>query len=387
VRRVDRLEARLAELVPQEAAYSALKPVFWPFTMRTSAPNVTNDVLSTDSRGYRLSRVGDRVARSDQAPPDAGFVLGGSAAFGVGASSDSGTFASALWRRTGIPFVNLGIRAGSSLQELISVLPYARRETTFVLLTGMNNIARARGGDEVDPLFGPIFGDHAVRPLTALPVEKIAQIVADPLATVGDEALEAELARRRLGSAKSRRTSLNRKPKRAPASQELVSAALSRQIADLELVSRVVPDAATVLVVVQPFEPEIARTRTPEEEEIFRLRDTVKNVRVRETIEALRTYYPSFRRGLAEGCRALSLPFVDLSDAAFEGWCFVDRWHMTDRGYDAAAAAVEDLVPDRGPSLEGAAVSAEHAGGPAHADALEEEYEDDDANPSVYPLW
>ena len=41
----------------------------------------------------------------------------------------------------------------------------------------------------------------------------------------------------------------------------------------------------------------------------------------------------------------LGVPFVDTSRARLEGWCFVDRAHMTDRGYDAAAEMLEEVVP------------------------------------------
>ena len=46
----------------------------------------------------------------------------------------------------------------------------------------------------------------------------------------------------------------------------------------------------------------------------------------------------------ARGCADAGIPFVDLSRAPYEGWCFVDRVHMTDRGHDTAAAMLERMV-------------------------------------------
>ena len=45
-----------------------------------------------------------------------------------------------------------------------------------------------------------------------------------------------------------------------------------------------------------------------------------------------------------EGCASSGVPFDDLSEGEYEGWCFVDRVHMTDRGHDAAAAMLERMV-------------------------------------------
>ena len=88
-------KARRAELVPQLRAYGQLERVLWPIVTASAEAGFASDELNTDSRGHRVTRNGEQTARSDDAPPDAAFVIGGSYAFGVGASSDAGTLPAA----------------------------------------------------------------------------------------------------------------------------------------------------------------------------------------------------------------------------------------------------------------------------------------------------
>ena len=142
-------------LVPQMRFYGSLDRVLWPIVTATAKPDFESPVVNTDHRGHRVTRVETATARSDSAPDGAAFLLGGSYAFGVGASDDASTLAAALWRRTGVPYVNLAIRAANSAQELVAVLPFAERETTFIVCSGLNNLATARGATGLDPLFWP----------------------------------------------------------------------------------------------------------------------------------------------------------------------------------------------------------------------------------------
>ena len=165
-------------------------------------------MVSTDSRGHRVTRMGDRTIRSDAAPEDAAFLLGGSFVFGVGASSDAGTLASALSMRTGVPYVNLGVRAAGSMQELVTALPFAERRTVFVVCSGVNNMIRS-GKSGFDPLFGALVCDPYFETLSTLPVRDISRRLKDPLLFVQTRALTEEL-RRRL------RTRVTRRPAPRP---------------------------------------------------------------------------------------------------------------------------------------------------------------------------
>jgi hypothetical protein len=345
---------RRREIAPQVVAYEALEDVLWPFVTVTTRPDVSTPVVSTDSRGHRITRRGSETARSDDAPDGAAFVLGGSVAFGQGAVDDAGTLAGALWRRTGIPYVNLGIRAGSSTQELVSALPFADRATTFVVFSGLNNLTRARGAEGVDALYGYVFGDSILRELASAPFQDLARRLRSPVAAASDAEVFAEARRRRLkriGNRFGRRwgrrekTTAAKRPKTRREVEEIVRIASVQHLRDLRILRRMVPEEATVVFALQPYAPLVDRTLAPEEEEIFAALDLIQGEKWVAVREHIRACWPGYVDALEHGCAELGVPFVDTSRARLEGWCFVDRAHMTDRGYDAAAELLEEVVP------------------------------------------
>lgn len=355
-------KARRAELVPQLRVYGKLERVLWPIVTATAEAGFSTRILTTDSRGHRVTRLGDKEARSDSVPEGAGFVLGGSFAFGVGASDDAGTLPAALWRRTDVPFVNLGLRAANSAQELVSALPFADRETTFVVCSGLNNFSTARGAPGLDPLFGPMHHESHMARLASVPITRLAGLASDPLGTFGDKALRRELARRRRRRLHRRVRPYRRLEKRirgrfaeaAPESAprprppdptpQTFAEAAERQLRDLRLLRRLVPTQAKIVFALQPLAPYTEKALSPEERELFAALDVLQPGRWPELKRLLETYWGEYAAALEDGCAAAGIPFVDLSRGDYQGWCFVDRVHMTDHGHDTAAAMLEKVV-------------------------------------------
>ena len=356
---------RRRELAPQLRAYGAIDRVFWPIVTATAKPGFSNDVVSTDSRGHRVTRLGDATATSDSAPADAAFLLGGSYAFGVGASDDAGTLAAALWRRTGVPYVNLGIRAATSAQELVSALPFVERTTTFVVCSGLNNFATARGSPGLDPLFGPMHHQLQLGRLATVPLDRLARLVDDPLGQFGARRLREELGQRRHKRRRRRFRPLYRFEKRvrgrfskseaqpakaspAPKPPEdtdaIVADAAARQIRDLRLLRRLVPAEARVVFALQPIVLHTEKELSSEEQELFDVLDLLQPGRWPQLKRLLDSHWPAYAAAIEDGCRSLGVPFVDLSRGAYEGWCFVDRVHMTDHGHDSAAATLVEVI-------------------------------------------
>jgi hypothetical protein len=367
-----RREARKGRLriAPQLAAYDQLENVFWPFLLSVSRPGASDTVVSTDSRGHRVTRVGAESVRSDAAPDGAGFLLGGSFSFGVGASDDEHTVAAELWRRTGVPYVNLGIRAATSMEELVGVLPFVERGSSFVVCSGLNNLAcagLARLADErarpVDRLFGPTYDEARVRTLTGFSLRRLARLAGDAVGTLDDRALRAELRRRRGVRMHERLKPLRRFRKRvrgklapgapAPADApppggdalgEVVAEAAARQLRDLRLLRRLARDDAPVVFALQPIAWSTRKKLSPEEKEIFGLLDAIQPLRWSRLKELLERRWGDYAAALERGCAAAGVPFVDLARGDYSGWCFVDRIHMTDRGYEGAAAVLEEVL-------------------------------------------
>jgi hypothetical protein len=355
--------ARRAELVPQLRHYGSLDRVFWPIVTATAKPDFTSPVVNTDHRGHRITRFGDATARSDAPPEEAAFLLGGSYAFGVGASDDSRTLAAALWRRTGVPYVNLGIRAANSAQELASVLPFARRETTFVLCSGLNNIATARGAAGLDPLFGPMHHEAQLRTLASVSIAKVSRLVSDPLALFGEDELHSELKRRRAKRLVKRFPITHQlskrvrgrfapptaipqsaRPEAEPDANAIMMDAAARQIRDLHLLRHLIPHGARVIFALQPLAPYTGKRLSPEEEELFALLDLLQPNRWPQLKLLLENQWPMYATLLQQGCAEADVPFIDLGQGKYTGWCFIDRVHGTDHGYDTAAGLLEELL-------------------------------------------
>ena len=323
--------------------------------------------MTTDHRGHRITRVGTETARSDAAPAGAAFLLGGSYAFGVGASDDAGTLAAALWRRTGVPYVNLGLRAATSAEELVSALPFVEMPTTFVVCSGLNNFATARGAPGLDPLFGPMHHQAHLRLLASVSITRLARMVHEPLAQFGEGALSAGGLRRRRRGADAHAPPAGQPPRQArsgalclgrpgpatgdpPAGEggghsgEVVAAAAARQLRDLCLLRRLVADEAKVVFALQPLAPHTSKQLSPEEEELFAILDVLQPNRWPQLRRLLETQWGPYAAMLEQGCAEAGVPFVDLSRADYTGWCFVDRVHMTDHGHDLAASVLEQMV-------------------------------------------
>lgn len=356
---------RRRELAPQLREYGSVERVFWPIVTTTASPGYRSGVVSTDSRGHRITRLGDATATSDAAPDGAAFLLGGSFAFGVGASDDSGTVAAALWRRTGVPYVNLGIRAATSTQELVSALPFVERTTAFVVCSGLNNFATARGAPGLDPLFGPMHHQMQLGALATVPIDKLARLVDDPLAQFGERKLRDEVKRRRRKRRRRRfrpvyrlekrvrgrfsrdaaaPAKLARAPKEPEDTDAIVADAAARQIRDLRLLRRLVPAEARVVFALQPIVLHTEKELSPEERELFDVLDLLQPGRWPQLKRLLDTHWPVYADAIEEGCRGLGVPFVDLSRGDYHGWCFVDRVHMTDHGHDSAAAMLVEVI-------------------------------------------
>jgi hypothetical protein len=332
------LDPRLG-LVPHLRDYARLRHVVRPYVTLAQQPAFATPVVETDEEGFRVSyRRGDRVDSTTWDRLDRrGLVVGGSFVFGVGASRDEGTPASQLAGLTGVAFLNLGLRAGNSTQEVVACLPFLLDADVVVVATGVNNIVAATQTAGRNERFGPFFYEAAFGRLADWPIEELGAALR------GGRLPEATPTKRN-----------GTRP--ADSVTRSVARGLARQARDLRILGAVAARAGARLVVaLQPYAPWIDRVETPEEERLFRALDA-------GAAEGERTHRYSLRRlwleakgaleGAHEPARAvlaevsveLGARFVDLNELPFDGWCFVDRVHLTDRGYGAAAARLGEEV-------------------------------------------
>ncbi|MFD2472408.1 hypothetical protein [Amycolatopsis silviterrae] len=107
--------------MPMQQPYQELGLAARPFVTFTLKPNFKSATVSTGPQGFREHYTEEgtpidlRMLRSRYA--ECRVLLGGSVAFGIGASSDRTTMA-ALLSRPQLPFVNLGVSGAGCAQEL-----------------------------------------------------------------------------------------------------------------------------------------------------------------------------------------------------------------------------------------------------------------------------
>ncbi len=132
-------------LAPQMREYDKIDPKWIPYIMYFHAPSHTSKVLNTDSRGFRVSyKNGVRISEfntSGNLP--VGLIIGGSTAFGVGATNDSQTISSILSTLTDYNWYNFGGRAFNSTQELILFMLHHQKIQNLkkvIILSGINDL-------------------------------------------------------------------------------------------------------------------------------------------------------------------------------------------------------------------------------------------------------
>lgn len=110
--------------------------------------------------------------------------------------------------------------------------------------------------------------------------------------------------------------------------------ALAHQRRDLTLLARAKPEGARLLFAMQPMamlaKPPDALT--PEEQGLFAVHQHY-NTMWKEVVEPYaEQLLPAFMDAVADHCAALGVPYVDLNRLDYDGWCFCDQGHLTDRG-------------------------------------------------------
>lgn len=144
---------------PFHKTYSRHRSVVRPYVMRAGEPRFRSQELNTDEHGFRLRGSLEGVGFNTQ--NGVGALVGGSTAFGVGASSDETTLPALLTDR-GFPFINLGSRGATSIQEVILfqlVLNKISNLSSVLLLSGINDVSLVYQLDEpIDSLFYGYFG-------------------------------------------------------------------------------------------------------------------------------------------------------------------------------------------------------------------------------------
>ena len=146
-------------IAPQMKDYDAIGDTWVPYLMRFDTANREYRSVATDEWGFRKSTASDGQEIDGNAARNSkhgvNVVLGASAVFGVGATSNSQTISSHLNRLGSPEWLNYGGRALNSTQELILFqLFLTRKLNNIVICSGdRNSVGDGKSGGMYGSLY------------------------------------------------------------------------------------------------------------------------------------------------------------------------------------------------------------------------------------------
>lgn len=292
------------------------QPYEWrPYVMRQGASNYRSPSLNTDAHGFRLS-----VAETGPVdletlhrwPHRRGVVLGNSTLYGVGASHDGATVPSWLNRQGGDEWrwANLSLRASVMWQErqVLELYPPERLDA-LLWISGANDLVVAGLGGG-DPVLPPFIGQPG-------------------------------FAQR-----------MNGRPPPRLNEDAAVAAVFRRLKLTLTPLARLADAGVRVAFVLQPLYTWVDKPPSAEERHLIARFDALPNHLHRaHRPQRMGPLYRPMRAALTAACDELGIPFWDANEGAGldgEGWLFVDRIHLTDRGQLRLARWLWERLSDLG---------------------------------------
>jgi hypothetical protein len=193
-------EARYAQLAQQIRVYRYdLGTVLAPYVMRRAPSNFRSDLVNTDQYGYRFSYDAAGVVDSESwwQRKHRALVIGNSFVFGRGATCDQTSVASVLNAQTGYSFLNLGVLAGNSTQELIAAIPFLQDAECVLICGGFANINLNLLRTSAYDLYGCFAGEELFAKLGAPEFQDVPGLFKRPAERLRERFADQALRRRK----------------------------------------------------------------------------------------------------------------------------------------------------------------------------------------------
>jgi len=326
------------KIVPNMKDYDNLGSQWVPYLMRFEKPMRKLPSVSTDEHGFRntvgkdakiIIDYGDFANPKDALPR--GILLGSSAAFGVGCSHDQFTLPSHLNRQSRLSWFNFGGRAFNSTQEVILFLLYLPKTVKKLLIfSGLNNLVLAYLAARTSSVYNSFFSQS---------------VFEQAMRSLPDEMFSLSQRIRRVFSGMKQRILPNRVyqgPRDLDLQYKNILECFQR---DMEVLWGLGKGYGfEIMFAFQPVATWIDKELTVEEIKLFSLLDELHIWKVlAEYIVSEKEQYVQDVRSI---CENLNIQFYDLNNSEEfrqKKWLFVDRVHLTDRGYALAAQIVKEV--------------------------------------------
>ncbi len=320
-------------IVPQMADYDLVGDQWVPYLMRVDRPNRSFPSVSTDEHGFRRTVRRDGLTAltylefmARDARTARGILLGSSAAFGVGATHDRYTVPSVLNRLTALEWFNFGGRAFNSTQEvLLFLLHLPVHIRKLVVLSGVNNLVLPCLAPRTSPVYNSFFYQSVFERAMEAPPDAVVG-VRRSLQLLWRE------VRQKLG-----RGAQGTVHRDIESQYGHVLACFSRDMQILRSLAQA--HSFGLYFALQPVATWINKDLTEEEGQLFRILDSMA-LDWKVLADHIGAHRRRYVQDLEAICAALDIPLLDLNHTprfAQREWLFVDRVHLTDRGYEVTA--------------------------------------------------
>ena len=327
--------------------YDGLGQEWKPFIMYSGRPNFRSNVVNLDQFGLRYN-YSDKKKLFENEKENSIFdiklfskdketaaLIGGSSAFGVGATTDSSTVSSLLSAKTNMHFFNLGGRAFSGFQEIILFQSLINRLTNIkkiIIFSGLNDIFLTNYILRYDPILGPYYFNNqfidGMFKSTANWKRNLAKFFIDPF--IKDNIDWNLITKKELLSYFFKNFNFSN-------NDETLNNLLKRNFKCWSNIQKAMD--VKIIYVLQPMANWCSKNFTEEENKIFKELD-MSSYKAFKTLRLLNLIkYKNYKNNIIENCKHSNIEFIDCNDyisnkhSDKKEWLFVDRVHLTDLGY------------------------------------------------------
>jgi hypothetical protein len=360
---MNKLEERY-RIAPQMREYDKISDIWQPYVMFFQQANYSSPVVNTDSRGFRFSSKNGLVIKDFINPKNlpVGILIGGSGAFGVGATNDDSTIPSLLNEQTDLLWFNFGGRAFTSTQELLLFLlnhHHLKHIKKVLIFSGINNLAINYLAKKTNLEYGPFFSwslfNHQMNYGTIAKKKKILLLLAKLFFPnrIGNGINYKYLTKkdflakllREIRHGPENMTSDDREID--PNNQRAIINILERDLKNWRLLSDSL--GFELYYILQPFVNWMARTNSQEEQKLFRILDDYRPAWIVLKDKIGPDLYSWFKESLGIICAKLKIKFIDMNslllNSSLDGqWIFVDRIHLNNLGYETVVKLVKEEI-------------------------------------------
>ena len=345
-------------LTPQMMEYDSIGETWIPYLMYFHRPNYFSKVVNTDFRGFRITHSGnDRIPdfiNIENSPVC--LLIGGSFAFGVGATDDKKTIPSILNNLTNYTWLNFGGRAYSSTQELLLFLFYYQQIKNIkkiVILSGLNNFVLYYMSKQYPREIGTFFSWNKYNKIMNFtPTPSIQRRVATFILQLfyGRKIDRSDLSRKELVEYLFRGNIEDKKDPNKYDKEDLLHV-LKRDILIWKALSKSI--GCELTYVLQPFTNWIHKKTSCEEDKLFAELDSYPQNHWQVLKKDLGyDQYIWFLDRIRSICGDNSISFFDMNHAISKmnldrTWLYVDRAHFNDEGNRIVANILKEEVIDK----------------------------------------